>query len=83
MVHKSKTAVERRVPDQHTPLCANLAEFGKTALHERPPDATALQAGFDRNWAKSIPASGTIADGYRRERNMAYDAAGIFSDKRD
>lgn len=83
MVRKSKTAVERRVPDQHTPLRANLAEFGKTAFHERPPDAAALQIGFDRNWAKPIPTSGTITDGYRRKRNMADDATGIFSNKRD
>jgi len=81
IVRKPKAGVERRVTNQHTPICSCLANFGKAPLHKRPPDTAVLPLGFDRNWAKAIPASGTITDGYWRERNMPYDAAGVFSDE--
>ncbi len=80
IVRKPKTDVKRGLADEYTPLCSDLAEFGKTAFHKRPTDAMSLQVRFDRDGAKSIPASGTITDSYRRERNMPYDAAGIFGD---
>ena len=83
IVCKPKMDVKRGLADEHTPLCSDRAEFGKTAFHKRLADATALHIGFDRNRAKSIPASSAITDGYRRERNMSYDAAGIFGNQRN
>lgn len=83
IVRKTKPCVERRVTHQHTSIGAHLAKFGKATLHERPPDTTALPLGFDRNWAKPIPTSSTVTDGYWRERHMPDDAARIFGDERD
>lgn len=83
MVGKPKTGVERRVAHEDTPIRCDLAQFGKTFLHERPPDPAALQDRLDRNRPKAIPASGIIADGDRRERNMPDDAARIFRNERN
>lgn len=83
IICKPKPNVKRGVANQHTPIGTDLAQFGKTALHQRPANATALQVRFDRNGAKPIPASGTITDGHRRERHMPHDAPCIFGDKRD
>ncbi len=83
VVRKPKTRVERRIANEYAPICSDHAEFGKTRFHQRPPDSATLPLGFDRNRAKSIPAGGAIADGYSRERNMPYDATGLFGDERD
>lgn len=83
IVRKPKAAVEPWIANEHTPSCSDIAQFGKASLHQRPSDATALQIGFDRNWAKSIPARNTIIDAYWGKRDMPHDAAGIFGDQRD
>ncbi len=82
-VRKPKTSVERWIAHQHTSIRAGIAEFGKPLLHKCSPDAPALPRGVDRNWAKPIPASGTVTDGYWRDCNMPDDAAGFLRDKGD
>lgn len=78
---KAKASVERWISDQNTPVCADLAEFCKSPLHEGSPDATALPLRLDRNRAKPVPANCTITDRQRRERDVPDDATGFFGNE--
>lgn len=81
IVRKPEAGVESRFANKYAAVCSDFSEFGKPSLHQGSPDATALAFGCDRNRAKSIPADGTVTDGYGRERDMSHDAAKVFGNE--
>jgi len=83
IVRKPEPTVERRIADENTAICSELSKFRKALLHQGSPNTTALQIGLYRNGAKTIPATRTVINRDRRDRNMSNDATGIFGNERN